>query len=48
MESLSSLSIVAAAAQSASVEVVGRAVQGVGGALIAPSATTLLMMLNSI
>ncbi|MFJ2840801.1 MFS transporter [Streptomyces griseofuscus] len=38
-------SIVAAAAQSASVEVVGRAVQGVGGALIAPSAMTLLMML---
>ncbi|OIJ88573.1 MFS transporter [Streptomyces colonosanans] len=38
-------SIVAAAAQSATVEVVGRAVQGVGGALIAPSAMTLLMML---
>ncbi|MGW3497760.1 MFS transporter [Streptomyces sp. NPDC001020] len=38
-------SVVAAAAQSATVEVVGRAVQGVGGALIAPSAMTLLMML---
>ncbi|MFD4857704.1 MFS transporter [Streptomyces atratus] len=38
-------SIVAAAAQTAWVEVVGRAVQGVGGALIAPSAMTLLMML---
>ncbi|MDR3083358.1 MAG: MFS transporter [Streptomyces sp.] len=38
-------SIVAAAAQSATVEVVGRAVQGVGGALIAPAAMTLLMML---
>ncbi|MEU9335792.1 MFS transporter [Streptomyces sp. NPDC048290] len=38
-------SVVAAAAQSAWVEVVGRAVQGVGGALIAPAAMTLLMML---
>lgn len=38
-------SVVAAAAQTAGVEVVGRAVQGVGGALIAPSAMTLLMML---
>ncbi|MEU7023743.1 MFS transporter [Streptomyces sp. NPDC046203] len=38
-------SVVAAAAQSAWVEIVGRAVQGVGGALIAPSAMTLLMML---
>ncbi|GAA3245435.1 MFS transporter [Streptomyces labedae] len=38
-------SIVAAAAQTAWAEVVGRAVQGVGGALIAPSAMTLLMML---
>ncbi|MEV5987624.1 MFS transporter [Streptomyces sp. NPDC052051] len=38
-------SVVAAAAQSVTVEVVGRAVQGVGGALIAPSAMTLLMML---
>ncbi|MEU8616390.1 MFS transporter [Streptomyces sp. NPDC048623] len=38
-------SIVAAAAQTAWVEIVGRAVQGVGGALIAPSAMTLLMML---
>ncbi|MFE4330541.1 MFS transporter [Streptomyces sp. NPDC056831] len=38
-------SIVAAAAQTTWVEVVGRAVQGVGGALIAPSAMTLLMML---
>jgi EmrB/QacA subfamily drug resistance transporter len=38
-------SIVAAAAQTAWVEVVGRAVQGVGGALIAPAAMTLLMML---
>ncbi|OAH09944.1 MFS transporter [Streptomyces jeddahensis] len=38
-------SVVAAAAQTAWVEVVGRAVQGVGGALIAPSAMTLLMML---
>ncbi len=38
-------SVVAAAAQTAWVEVVGRAVQGVGGALIAPSAMTLLMIL---
>ncbi|MFF7550852.1 MFS transporter [Streptomyces canus] len=38
-------SIVAAAAQTAWVEVVGRAVQGVGGALIAPAAMTLLMTL---
>ncbi|CAM5243440.1 MFS transporter [Streptomyces aurantiogriseus] len=38
-------SIIAAAAQTAWVEVVGRAVQGVGGALIAPAAMTLLMTL---
>ncbi|MEW2289306.1 MFS transporter [Streptomyces sp. NPDC047841] len=38
-------SVVAAAAQTAWAEVAGRAVQGVGGALIAPSAMTLLMML---
>ncbi|MHC0429674.1 MFS transporter [Streptomyces sp. O3] len=38
-------SIVAAAAQTAWVEVLGRAVQGVGGALIAPSAMTMLMIL---
>ncbi|MCP9999748.1 MFS transporter [Streptomyces sudanensis] len=38
-------SVAAAAAQSAWVEVVGRAVQGVGGALIAPASMTLLMML---
>ncbi|MFJ8079289.1 MFS transporter [Streptomyces sp. NPDC096205] len=38
-------SVVAAAAQTAWVEVLGRAVQGVGGALIAPSAMTLLMIL---
>ncbi|MFD9072768.1 MFS transporter, partial [Streptomyces lasiicapitis] len=38
-------SVVAAAAQSAWVEVAGRAVQGVGGALIAPAAMTLLMIL---
>ncbi|MFC9733798.1 MFS transporter [Streptomyces roseolus] len=38
-------SVLAAAAQTAWVEVAGRAVQGVGGALIAPSAMTLLMML---
>ncbi|MER5812484.1 MFS transporter [Streptomyces sp. NPDC002033] len=38
-------SVLAAAAQSAAVEIAGRAVQGVGGALIAPSAMTLLMML---
>ncbi|MFC0598454.1 MFS transporter [Streptomyces palmae] len=40
-------SVVAAAAQTAWVEVVGRAVQGVGGALIAPASMTLLMMLFS-
>ncbi|MGC0328186.1 EmrB/QacA subfamily drug resistance transporter [Streptomyces sp. SAI-170] len=40
-------SVVAAAAQTAWVEVLGRAVQGVGGALIAPSAMTLLMILFS-
>ncbi|GAA0934722.1 MFS transporter [Nonomuraea longicatena] len=38
-------SVVAAAATTAWVEVAGRAVQGVGGALIAPAAMTLLMML---
>lgn len=38
-------SVLAAAAQTAAVEIAGRAVQGVGGALIAPSAMTLLMML---
>ncbi|QDY75465.1 MFS transporter [Streptomyces qinzhouensis] len=38
-------SVVAAAATTAWVEVVGRAVQGVGGALIAPASMTLLMML---
>ncbi|WP_157254029.1 MFS transporter [Nonomuraea typhae] len=38
-------SVVAAAATTAWVEVLGRAVQGVGGALIAPAAMTLLMML---
>ncbi len=38
-------SVLAAAAQTATVEIVGRAVQGVGGALIAPAAMTLLMML---
>lgn len=38
-------SVAAAAAQTAWVEVLGRAVQGVGGALIAPAAMTLLMML---
>jgi EmrB/QacA subfamily drug resistance transporter len=38
-------SIGAAAAQTAWVEVVGRAIQGVGGALIAPAAMTLLMTL---
>ncbi|MEW1551095.1 MFS transporter [Streptomyces tsukubensis] len=38
-------SVVAAAATSAWVEIVGRAVQGVGGALIAPASMTLLMML---
>ncbi|MFG3439390.1 MFS transporter [Nonomuraea sp. NPDC047897] len=40
-------SVVAAAAGSAWVEILGRAVQGVGGALIAPAAMTLLMMLFS-
>ncbi len=34
-------SVVAAAAQTAWVEVVGRAIQGIGGALIAPAAMTL-------
>lgn len=38
-------SVVAAAAGTAWVELAGRAVQGVGGALIAPAAMTLLMML---
>lgn len=38
-------SVVAAAATTAWVEVAGRGVQGVGGALITPSAMTLLMML---
>jgi EmrB/QacA subfamily drug resistance transporter len=38
-------SVVAAAAQTAGAEVAGRAVQGVGGALIAPAAMTLLMTL---
>ncbi|GGL57391.1 MFS transporter [Planomonospora parontospora] len=38
-------SVVAAAASTAWVEVLGRAVQGVGGALIAPASMTLLMML---
>ncbi|MFI5618678.1 MFS transporter [Streptomyces sp. NPDC051567] len=38
-------SVLAAAAQTAWVEIVGRAVQGVGGALIAPAAMTLLMVL---
>ncbi|WP_371589002.1 MFS transporter [Streptomyces virginiae] len=38
-------SVVAAAATTAWVEVAGRAVQGVGGALIAPASMTLLMML---
>ncbi|CAL9623551.1 MFS transporter [Streptomyces sp. enrichment culture] len=40
-------SVVAAAARTAWVEVLGRAVQGVGGALIAPAAMTLLMILFS-
>ncbi|NLU66109.1 MFS transporter [Streptomyces sp. HNM0574] len=40
-------SVVAALAGSAGTEVVGRAVQGVGGALIAPAAMTLLMVLFS-
>ncbi|WP_327088464.1 MFS transporter [Nonomuraea sp. NBC_01738] len=38
-------SVVAAAAGTAWVEVLGRGIQGVGGALIAPAAMTLLMML---
>ncbi|WP_049567175.1 MFS transporter [Nonomuraea sp. SBT364] len=38
-------SVIAAVAGSAWVEILGRAVQGVGGALIAPAAMTLLMML---
>ncbi|MFI6504940.1 MFS transporter [Nonomuraea typhae] len=38
-------SVLAAVATTAWVEVLGRAVQGVGGALIAPAAMTLLMML---
>ncbi|MER5424275.1 MFS transporter, partial [Streptosporangium roseum] len=38
-------SVAAAAAGNAWVEILGRAVQGVGGALIAPAAMTLLMML---
>lgn len=38
-------SVLAAAAQTAWVEIAGRAVQGVGGALIAPAAMTLLMVL---
>jgi EmrB/QacA subfamily drug resistance transporter len=38
-------SVIAAAAGTAWVEILGRAVQGVGGALIAPAAMTLLMML---
>ncbi|MQY13190.1 putative MFS-type transporter EfpA [Streptomyces sp. RB5] len=40
-------SVVAAAATTAWAEIVGRAVQGVGGALIAPAAMTLLMILFS-
>ncbi|MBO2455327.1 MFS transporter [Actinomadura barringtoniae] len=36
-------SVVAAAAQGAGVEILGRGIQGVGGALIAPAAMTLLM-----
>ncbi|WP_067140714.1 MFS transporter [Microtetraspora malaysiensis] len=38
-------SVVAAAASNPALEIIGRAVQGVGGALIAPAAMTLLMML---
>lgn len=38
-------SVVAAAAGNAWVEILGRAIQGVGGALIAPASMTLLMML---
>lgn len=40
-------SVVAAAATGAAAEIAGRAVQGVGSALIAPSALTLLMVLFS-
>ncbi|MFD1936249.1 MFS transporter [Nonomuraea mangrovi] len=40
-------SVVAAAANSAWLEILGRGIQGVGGALIAPAAMTLLMMLFS-
>ncbi|WP_283139357.1 MFS transporter [Rhizohabitans arisaemae] len=40
-------SVVAAFAGTAWVEILGRAIQGVGGALIAPAAMTLLMMLFS-
>ncbi|GAA4237156.1 EmrB/QacA subfamily drug resistance transporter [Streptosporangium album] len=40
-------SVVAAAAGNAWVEILGRGVQGVGGALIAPASMTLLMMLFS-
>ncbi|MFC6884533.1 MULTISPECIES: MFS transporter [Actinomadura] len=40
-------SVMAAAANGAAVEVAGRAVQGVGSALIAPAAMTLLMVLFS-
>jgi EmrB/QacA subfamily drug resistance transporter len=40
-------SVVAAAAGNAETEIIGRAVQGVGSALIAPSALTLLMVLFS-
>jgi EmrB/QacA subfamily drug resistance transporter len=38
-------SVVAAAAGNAWVEIIGRGVQGIGGALIAPASMTLLMML---
>lgn len=38
-------SVVAAVASGPAIEITGRAVQGVGGALIAPAAMTLLMML---
>ncbi|GGL41556.1 MFS transporter [Planomonospora parontospora] len=38
-------SVIAAAASTAWVEIIGRAVQGAGGALIAPASMTLLMML---
>ncbi|WP_242904585.1 MFS transporter [Actinomadura terrae] len=40
-------SVVAAAATGAEAEIIGRAIQGVGSALIAPSALTLLMVLFS-